>query len=282
MKTYQYQILRYLPDRINAEFVNVGLVFYSHDEKYLKAKFINRSKRLSSFFPGLDVQHIMQGIAHLQKGFEFESSKLKEEFSFKIPDSIEKITSNLLVKDDTSLVFTDVFKGIDISLDSAFENIVKQMIFKYDYEKKNKTSMSDNDVWAKVYSKYFKKAGIESNLQEHSVQTNYTTLKFSKAWQNKIWHCYEPVSFKLVNEEYIKNKMLHWTGVLKWLETATEPVRVDLLSVMPTDKNQKDLIRKAFKDKKAGASVFSIIEENEAEKFVKQLSIEFQEHKSKE
>jgi hypothetical protein len=187
---------------------------------------------------------------------------------------------SLFPKDDTALVFGEVFKGIDVSLDSAFESILNQLIYKYDTEREDKTSLSDEEVWTKYYRKYFKKIGIDSELKEHFVKTSIDTLKFSKAWQNGGWHCYEPVSFNMKRKEDVTKKIIHWSGVLKWLETAIEPVKVDLLSVMPEDRKQKELIRRALKNQKIGNSTFSIVEENEAEKFVTQLSLEFEEHES--
>lgn len=281
MKTYEYQILRYLPDRVNAEFVNVGLVFYARDEKYLKSKFINKAKRLSSFFYGLETQHILQAIRHFRSKFDKESLRLKDELALSEADSIKKITSSFLVKDDTALVFSEIYKGIDVSLDSAFESLCNQLIYKYDSDKKENKSMSDTDVWNKIYKPYFKKSGLESKLSEHIVKTNFDSITFSKAWKNKKWHCYEPVSFDLKRKEDVKNKVLHWSGVIKWLETSNEPVKIELLSVLPKNKALKDMTISALKDQKAGKSTLNLISEDEAENFSKQLSLEFEKHEAK-
>ncbi len=279
MKHYQYQILRYIPDRINEEFVNVGLVFYAKDEKYLRSSFVNRSKRMSSFFNGLNVHHIMQSINHLQKELNALTEGQQRELAFSVPDSIERITSRLMVKDDTALVFSDVYRGIDVSLDSAFESLSHQMIFRYDSQKKHKTTMSDEDVWKKVYQKYFKEKGVESRLSEHVVKTEYSNITFSKAWKNQKWHCYEPVSFDLKRKEDVKNKVLHWSGILKWLETSTEPVKVELLSVLPQNKELRQIAESALKNQRAGQSSLNLISEDEAEAFARQLELDFREHR---
>jgi len=38
MKTYQYQVLRYLHDHVTGEFVNVDLVFYESQTRFLRAQ----------------------------------------------------------------------------------------------------------------------------------------------------------------------------------------------------------------------------------------------------
>ncbi|MFW9940383.1 MAG: DUF3037 domain-containing protein [Candidatus Thorarchaeota archaeon] len=281
MKTYEYQILRYLPDRVNAEFVNVGLVFYAREERYLRSNFINKAKRLSSFFYGLDTHHILQTIRHFQDEFNKEANKINNELAWSELTSIQKITSRLLVKDDTALVFSEVYKGIDVSLDSAFESLCNQLIFKYDTSKRERKTLSDSDVWNKIYRHYFKKTGLESKLKEHIVKTEYASITFSKAWKNQNWRCYEPVSFDLKRREDVQNKVLQWSGVIKWLETSLEPIEVQLLSVLPAEKDLRDMTIHALKDQHPGNSTFDLIGEDEVEEFAQQLSLDFAEHETK-
>ena len=50
MKNYQYQILRYYPDVVAEEFINVGIVFFIPEERKLISKIIDNSSRLSALY----------------------------------------------------------------------------------------------------------------------------------------------------------------------------------------------------------------------------------------
>lgn len=54
MKTYQYQILQYRPDPVSGEFVNVGLVLFQPEERYLKGRVVGVISLLSDFSPKTD------------------------------------------------------------------------------------------------------------------------------------------------------------------------------------------------------------------------------------
>ena len=280
MKNYEYQILRYIPDRVNAEFVNVGLVIYGRDDKYLKSQFINRSTRLSSFFQGTNIRYVMQSIRHLEKQFSSISHNLKEDIEFSRPNSVEEITSNLLTKDDTSLVFSVPNKAIDLSLDIAFDNLKKQLLFRYDIHYDHLDALRDPDVWTKVYKKYFIKVGIKDKLVSHTVKTKYDKIEFQHAWKNDIWHCYQPITFALSREDNVKNKVYRWLGKIQELQTSSESIRIELLTVMPKKPALRNFILNQLKNQKVGNSTFKIVEEKEAENFAQQLKLDFEKHES--
>ena len=57
MKNYQYQILRYYPDVVAEEFINVGIVFFIPEERKLISKIIENSSRLGALYHGIDTKH---------------------------------------------------------------------------------------------------------------------------------------------------------------------------------------------------------------------------------
>ncbi len=278
MKNYEYQILRFMPDRINAEFINVGLVFYSFNDKVLKTKFIKRSSRLSSFFHGLNTRYIFQSLKHLEIQFENIAKKLTDELEFSRPKSVEEITLSLLPKDDASLIFSDLYKGVDISLEKAFTCLTDQLLFRYDISMVESETLLDEDVWRKVYKDYFDKVGVKEKLVKHVVETANDKIEFQRAWKNDKWHCYQPVSFALSRDDSIKNKAYRWYGKIQELQTAKEPIKLELLTVLPQKRALREFIFKLLQERKIGQSMFSIVDESNAEDFAQQLSLEFEEH----
>jgi len=75
MITIQYQILRYLPDRVSGEFVNLGIVAFDSSNKILKSKFINKIGKISSFFPNINSRYLIKSIKTIQQDLAFQETR---------------------------------------------------------------------------------------------------------------------------------------------------------------------------------------------------------------
>ncbi|HMP32054.1 MAG TPA: DUF3037 domain-containing protein, partial [Saprospiraceae bacterium] len=60
MKSYQYQIIKYVHDHFTGEFVNVGVVVYDPESKFFGCKLTKKYKRISNFFPSSDGKKVVQ------------------------------------------------------------------------------------------------------------------------------------------------------------------------------------------------------------------------------
>jgi hypothetical protein len=130
MKTYYYQILRYIHDQFTGEFVNLGVVVYSPDEMFLKAKVTQRYTRVTSMFPEANGKFIISSSRFLENMINNHfAPKLKE--LFPLSPNMEIITSEILKKDDSALQLTSVQKAIDIDLDAALHGIFNSIVDKY-------------------------------------------------------------------------------------------------------------------------------------------------------
>lgn len=135
MISYQYQILRYIPDQINEEFSNLGIVLFNKERKYLRGHFVHRVSRVSSFFHGIDARFVVSSLSNIEIGINDISRNLKEGLSLELPENIYEITNSLLPKDDSSLQFTEIKKGLDTDLTNAFNSLVERFLYKYDVTK---------------------------------------------------------------------------------------------------------------------------------------------------
>jgi hypothetical protein len=279
MKSYEYQILRYLPDRVSGEFVNVGLVLYCPEERFLAVDTARKNARFREFFTGLDTQYLISGLKHIQNGIETEADKFQQSPLLALPASIREITSALLPEDETALFFTPVKTGIDISAAAAFEELTKSMLFKYQPEEAKK-SESDKDVWENVYKRYFQEQNILQKLSKHTIKTRHDSIAFDYAWKNEHWHCFSPVTFDLSKSENIKNKVYRWRGKLAELSTGEEPVEVHLLVSLPQDEAMKNFVFEMLKDQREGQAQLSIVQPEDAPRFSQQLKIEIDSHET--
>ncbi|QRR03086.1 DUF3037 domain-containing protein [Dyadobacter sandarakinus] len=275
MKKYQYQVIRYLHDRVTGEFINVGVIVYSPERQYLNCKVITKYGRITSFFPGANGKAILKSLRH----FEKEIARAKPQFFglFPAPEDLAEITRTILPNDDSSLTLTEVKKGIDLDFNKSLADLYRLLVTKWQSET-DESATSDADVWKKKYKKYFDEYGITAKLTEYEVETKYDNFQFDKAWKNEIWHCYLPVSFDLQNVENIRSKVYKWSGKLAELATAEEKIDVTLLTSIPKRHGElSDFISDKLTIQSNNITV-SLISERNADKFAREVFNEMNEH----
>ena len=124
MKKFQYQIVKYIHDIVTAEFVNVGIIVYQPETNFLRCRFVSNLNRVSNFFKNVNEQQLFSAFEQFENEIKIESTKLNE----LIHTSLIEITNSILPKDDSSLVCSELYFGIDISPTSAFEDLFNRLI----------------------------------------------------------------------------------------------------------------------------------------------------------
>lgn len=280
MNTYQYQVLRFLPDRVSGEFVNLGIVVYEPKKKQLVGRFYQKITRVSSFFPTVNSRYLASTLKFLQKEFESICIKFQNEISFETFSSIEEITKKVLPKDDSALFFTEAKKLLEISIDIAIDDLYDKFVLNYIHEDE-RDYVTDKEVWADLYKKYFDDLKITEHLRNHTVKTEMDSWEFEKAWKNGIWNCFETISFDLVKEDSIKEKTYKWWGKIAELQTSKEPIHLYLLSKMPTAHPElKRFIKKKLGKIEHENITIELISDAGAERFAKKIQKEIRDHES--
>lgn len=272
MINYQYQIVRYIHDRVTGEFVNVGLVFYDPKTQFLKCKVVNKFGRISNFFTDVKGHFLITSLKHFEKEInDFLNNSKETEKHF---ESLDSITRKILPQDDSALVCTEVKRAIDINFETAFEDMFNRIVDRYT-EEPISSKHNDNYAWKKYYKDHFEKLGLTKKLKKHSVKTHTDIIDFDKAWKNGSWHCYQSLSLDLKREESIKNKIYRWSGVLKQLESTKEDLHLYFLTTTPnTNHNIQSLIEEALTVKGNAKVKVTLVKESEAEEFAAEVKKE--------
>ena len=229
MNTYQYQLLRFLPDRVSGEFVNVGLVMFDSKEKKFVGKVAQKVHHALSLFPETNSRYLQHSLRAIEMRIEQLTSQLQSELDYRNVKTIEDITKNILPKDSSSLYFTEVKLLNDIHLDAAFNDLAERVININD-EDDEFHRMEDKQVWSRIYKKHFEENGIMNRLTKHTVRTSLDEITFDYAVKNHVWHCFETVSFDLVRPDSIKNKVYKWFGKMEELRSSREEIKIYLLA----------------------------------------------------
>lgn len=277
MIKYEYQILRYIHDQASGEFVNVGIVMFEPNSKFLKAKVLNKFSRISNFFEEINGYYLLNTIKHFQK----EIDCIQNDFSFfnssefllrKEPNSLKFITSKILLVDDSGLFLTETKEGIDLVLESALEDLFDRLVDKYNTDV-NRDVHSDAYAWNKIYKTYFDKYGITPRLKDHIVKTYNDHIKFDKAWKNGVWNCYQSLSFDLKKDDSIKNKVYKWSGIIKELQSSHEKMNLYFLTTSPKANKELDgFIKHTLAQTDSEVNV-TIVTEEEAEQFASKVKV---------
>lgn len=277
MKKFQYQTLRYMPDRMSGEFINIGVIVLDLEQSKMYFRFYNRTGRLHNFFPEVNSLFIKQTINKIESGLrQLEESLDTPIFAEKI-NSLETITSQVLAKDDSALFFTDVKTVLDIDGQTLLQELFERLVMRHVIDEE-RSSIQDNEVWTKIYKPYFEKASFAPELKEAVVKTKHDELHFDKTIRNGQLHCFEPISFQLTSDDNIRRKAYTWSGRLQELETSKEPMHIYLLAAMPSDHKLQSLLKDKFNNKKIGETIIELVDERNAEQVVNKVEKLMEEH----
>lgn len=275
MKSYQYQIIRYLHDRVTGEFINLGVVVYAADMNFLKSMVLSKYGRITAFFAGADGKGILKSL----KQFDNEIKRCAKEGEglIPLPKDLFEITNKILPRDDSALYLTDVKKGIDLDMDRCLSEMFRLFVDRWQIDPEEAT-ISDADVWKDKYKKYFDQYGITNRLTDYEVGTQHDTFVFDKAWKNEIWHCYQPLSFDLKHSDSIKDKVYKWSGRIREIKTSDE--KIDLTFLASISHKHRDLstfINDTLLEESDNISV-NIVYDDHVESFAKNLLDEMNSH----
>lgn len=279
MITIQYKVLRYLPDRVSGEFVNLGIVAFDPLTGQLQSKFINKIGKISGYFSNTNSRYLIKLVKTVQEQFENYSSQLVSELSFKSVSNIDELANKILPKDDSALIFSETKKTLDINLGSFIEDMFNRFVKIHLNDEEEDEVRNDKEVWNKIYKKYFDDNGITSHFSSHKVKTKNDELEFEKAWKNGSWNCFESVSFNLTRSDTIKNKVYKWAGKLDELSSTKESIHIYLLSVFPHEHPELDkFIKQKIKGKKFANLKVDLVSEDNIEKVVQKIKKEIDSH----
>lgn len=277
MKKFQYQVLRYMPDRVSGEFINLGIVLLALEKNRLYFRLYSKTRRLHDFFPDINSLFVKQSVKKIEAGLAQLQRLFDPSFFTESTDNVERLTSQILPKDDSALFFSEHKTVLDLDGETLVNELFERMVINHVVDEE-KNSIQDSEVWSKIYKPYFEKASFASSLKETTIKTKYSELHFDKTIENGVLHCFEPVSFQLTTNDIIHRKAWTWSGRLQELESASEEMNVYLLAALPSDKKMKDLLKNKFDNKKIGKATLRLIDERHAAQLVQEVEVLVKDH----
>ena len=139
------------------------------------------------------------------------------------------------------------------------------------------TQVSRND---EEIAKPFKaKLGrMVEKFSEKTIETKDYQYDFQFAWQNHLWHLYEPVSFDLVDPNSIREKANRWLGRGVALHDAREEFKIHFLLGEPRQEETRKAFENALHLVQKIPGQQQLVRESELEPFAEHIAEEIVSH----
>lgn len=241
LKPYSYVILRYLPDIVTGESLNMGVVLYCPGDHFLAVKMRSSIVRISQAFPGTNGQNLKRITGWIGVSIAKHARQLRgksRDMFHDDPRSALDFAQMHFPRDDSSLRWSAQRHGLAADPSAEIERLFSRLVLRYD-RASDRHARSDADIWFE-YLRALDAVGLANGLQEHTVQGEIEPYKFDHALKNGIWHCLEPLSFDLMRPENIKSKARDKFAEMSFLTAPPDDLKVYFLIGEPhTDEGRR-------------------------------------------
>jgi len=270
MKTYQYQVLHYVHDHLTGEFVNVGIVLFEPETRFLRAAMLTRTQRVAQFFAGVDGRRLLSVLRHLEAAINARGQALQEQLDLAPVTSVEQVTQAFVEANDAAWQWSAVKRGLTLFPESTFQGLFERLVLRY--ADVTVSRPSDEDVWKQTYKKYFDQYKLTAKLYPRTIATAHDAIQFHQTYQNGALHCYEALTFDLERPETVKAKAYKWFGMLSELRTSAEKVHIHLLTAPPAhDAELWEFVQQKLKSASGNNVQVDVLREVDAEQEARRL-----------
>lgn len=275
-QNYEFSVLRYVHDTLTGEFINVGVVIYCENEKWISAQCRNTYARVSAVFPNLNSSHFRKMMKFVQAEFCRANQSLNTELQFSEIKSLQTLLHKVLPKDDSSMQWSSVSAGLTLNLEEELALLFERYVSHYD-AKIARERRTEQDIW-KDFKKTLENFSLSEEFQPKRISVKDDELEFQHSWKNGIWHCIEPVSFDLTDGDYFKDKAHRWLGQLSSIQNSTEEFKVYLLVSPPTEIELQPAFNKALSILRKIPVASEIYLEQEAPRLAEEIQKKMETH----
>jgi hypothetical protein len=273
---YSFSVLRYVHDPVTQEFINIGVAVYSREAGFLRAICTTHYARITRMFTKIDGNRFRQLTRYIQEQISAIGESLPTELPFEPGRAIEQLLARVLPEDDSSVQFSHAGVGLSQDLEKTAAELFDRYVDQYSVTS-DSSRRDDEDIW-RSFREPLDRLHVTSHLAPKRIVAPNYEYEFQRAWKNRVWHVYEPVSFDMVDGGSIVEKANRWVGRATSLNDSSERFTIHLLLGEPQDSRLQDTFIKAQNILKKMPGKCELIRESEAEAFAEELEKEVQQH----
>ena len=271
MVTIRYQVLSYQPYAFSGEWVAVGFLAYSAEQRKLHFEKAPRFDRVTGLFPNADVEALRDlYLPHLAKitrqlGKAYPQS---EEIPFsKLPSELASLSRKIIPKNNNALNWRaeEVMRGSDFEwlIDQLGQRLFDQ------HRQVASVSPSDDEVWRKQFKPLLSEEVVRFE-QNYDIEYRERNFHFDYGFQNGSLHLIDPTSFLLAKDSSVTRKLDRRYGKYAQLAKAfpNRQYQVYVPAALPENNKQQRLIRNTLEQDLIQNNLsVQIFEKSEIEKF---------------
>jgi hypothetical protein len=268
---YHFSVLRFCFDPLTEEFVNVGVVLYSQEQRYLRARVTPNYGRASRFFLRIDGTRFRQFTRFVAEGITSMGKLLETGLAFEGPKPLEAILARVLPADDSSFRFGRISGGVSSDLPATLDLLFDRYVDAY-AGPQDEGRRGDKEIW-KTFRNHFDERLITEVLVPKKISSSDYEYEFEHAWKNGVWNLYEPVSFDLLDASSMLEKANKWVGRAFALKASQEPFKLNVLLGKPQDPRLRDAYTRAENLLNKMPVKHEFVREEEADTFARELEL---------
>jgi hypothetical protein len=273
-RAYTYVLLRYRHDALAGEFANVGVVLHEPMSGFLGAQVRHTLGRLAKMFPDLDAEPLKAALRSLERAVNDLARSEGGDLLATLTDA-GALARSVMPTDDTSFVWGPIGSGVTEDPAETLQRLYRRFVGRYDERQTH--HRDDAAVWKPVRDRLAER-NLADRLQPKTITSLVDRVEFEHAWENGAWHCYQPLSFDLANEENIRDKARRWAGHMLALGGASDPFRPYFFVGSPSDLALVPAYRAAIGILKLSPCEPRVIEEAGIDDLVSQIEDEIRAH----
>jgi len=275
---YQYILLRFVPDSLAGECLNVGVFMFQKRNNWFRAKISSRLGRITRIYHEVNLDEIRMVGKALERYANGLSKHWEEKQpAFDISSGLESFIYQVYPKNNNHLQWSEIsaFLGEE-DAEEEFEKLYERVIGKFEAEPAVNKSLEAEKAARKPYFPLFDELGITRKLRPYEIPVLHTKVKFEHAWKNGVWHAYEELPMTLIRKESAQDRINNWVGKIKLLTHEHTEMKIHFLTPERASADLLELAQIQLSGRINGMEI-SIVTPNEAAAFAQRVKQEMEE-----
>ncbi|MGC2416043.1 MAG: DUF3037 domain-containing protein [Stellaceae bacterium] len=231
---------------------------------FLDAEVRRTLGRISRIFPDLDGEALRSSLRSIEHAIWRLARSEAADLLTSLSDAAA-VARRALPDDDTSFVWGPLGSGITANPAKTLASLYTRFVARYD--ERHSSHRDDAAVWKPVRDR-LADLHLADRLQPKTIASRIDRVEFEHAWKNGAWHCYQPLSFDLANEDTIRDKARRWAGQMLALSDPTEPFKPYFIVGSPGTEALKSAYGAALDILRLSPGSPEIIEEHDVDQLV--------------
>lgn len=280
-RPFTYCVLRYVHDPVAGEAMNVGVLVYSGEAKFLQVRIEYRYERLSSSFSDFDGDGYRRTLRALEAGVEELRDYLFSPIlrPSELPADAGVIARRLWPDQGLSFRASEAGAGLSADLAATTADLFHRFVASQN-DRTMDERRTDDEVWT-LYRQRLSGTILRDLLHPRTFSTPNIEIRFDYAFKNERWHILKPLSLDFARTASIRRKASEFLGECVALNENEElrHGRLYLLLGAPTQPEHAEAYHHA-KRMLDNLIPFGheLVEERDAEKLVSRLDLLAREH----